>query len=90
MIGGCRKLHNEKLRKFYSLPSIIVQVALSPGVKRPGRVVDHSPPTSAEVKKIWIYTYIHSPIRLHGILLNELNTGTILQFTFITVTWMRR
>jgi hypothetical protein len=24
--------------------------ALSPGVKRPGREVDHSPPTSAEVK----------------------------------------
>jgi hypothetical protein len=30
--------------------------ALSPGVKRPGREVDHSHPTSAEVKKIWIYT----------------------------------
>jgi hypothetical protein len=30
--------------------------ALSPGVKRPGREAGHSPPTSAEVKKIWIYT----------------------------------
>jgi hypothetical protein len=30
--------------------------ALSPGVKRLGRGADHSPPTSAEVKKIWIYT----------------------------------
>jgi hypothetical protein len=30
--------------------------ALSPGVKRPGREADHSPPTSAEVKKMWIYT----------------------------------
>jgi hypothetical protein len=27
-----------------------------PGVKRPGPEVDHSPPTSAEVKKMWIYT----------------------------------
>jgi hypothetical protein len=27
-----------------------------PGVKWPGRKADHSPPTSAEVKKIWIYT----------------------------------
>jgi hypothetical protein len=27
-----------------------------PGVKRQGREADHSPPTSAEVKKIWIYT----------------------------------
>jgi hypothetical protein len=30
--------------------------ALSPGVKRPGREADHSPPTSAEAKKMWIYT----------------------------------
>jgi hypothetical protein len=28
----------------------------SPGVTRPGREADHSPPTSAEVKKTWIYT----------------------------------
>jgi hypothetical protein len=28
---------------------------LSPGVKRRGRETDHSPPTSAEVKKMWIY-----------------------------------
>jgi hypothetical protein len=27
-----------------------------PGVKRPGREADHSPPASAEVKKMWIYT----------------------------------
>jgi hypothetical protein len=27
-----------------------------PGVKRPGREADHSPPTSAVVKKTWIYT----------------------------------
>jgi hypothetical protein len=30
--------------------------ALSPGLKRPGREVDHSPPTSSKVKKMWIYT----------------------------------
>jgi hypothetical protein len=30
--------------------------ALSPGVKRAGREADHSPPTSAEFKKMWIYT----------------------------------
>jgi hypothetical protein len=27
-----------------------------PVVKSPGREADHSPPTSAEVKKMWIYT----------------------------------
>jgi hypothetical protein len=26
------------------------------GVKRPGREADHSPPTSADVKNMWIYT----------------------------------
>jgi hypothetical protein len=30
---------------------------ISPGVKRPGREADHSPPTSAEVKKTLIYTF---------------------------------
>jgi hypothetical protein len=29
----------------------------SPGVKRPRREADHSPPTSVEVKKMWIYTF---------------------------------
>jgi hypothetical protein len=33
-----------------------VMVALSPGVNRPGREAEHSPPSSAEVKKTWIYT----------------------------------
>jgi hypothetical protein len=30
--------------------------ALPPGLKRPGRETYHSPPASAEVKKMWIYT----------------------------------
>jgi hypothetical protein len=30
--------------------------ALFQGIKRPGREADHSPPTSAETKKTWIYT----------------------------------
>jgi hypothetical protein len=34
--------------------------ALSLEVKGPGREVDHSPPSSAEVKKMWIYTSIAS------------------------------
>jgi hypothetical protein len=32
-----------------------VTEAFSPGVKRQGREADHSPQTSAEVKKTWIY-----------------------------------
>jgi hypothetical protein len=31
-------------------------LALSPGVKRQVREANHSPPTSAEAKKTWIYT----------------------------------
>jgi hypothetical protein len=27
-----------------------------PGLKRPGREADHSPPANAEIKKMWIYT----------------------------------
>jgi hypothetical protein len=30
--------------------------ALSPGLKRQGREADHSPSTSADVNKTWIYT----------------------------------
>jgi hypothetical protein len=30
-----------------------------PGVKRPGREADHSPPSSAEVKE-WVELYLHS------------------------------
>jgi hypothetical protein len=30
--------------------------ALSEGVKRPGRKVEHSPPINAEVKYMWLYT----------------------------------
>jgi hypothetical protein len=52
--------------------------ALSPGVKRPGREADHSPPASAEVKKMWIYT--STPINLYGVVLNSLSTGTTFSF----------
>jgi hypothetical protein len=34
-----------------------VQRTLSPGVKRPGCEADHLPPTSAEVKKMWVYIH---------------------------------
>jgi hypothetical protein len=40
-----------------------------PGVKRPGREADHSPPCSAEVKNAWSYTST-PPIRLHGVVLS--------------------
>jgi hypothetical protein len=39
------------------------------GLKRPVREADHSPLTSAEVKKTWIYTPT-PPIRLHGAVLS--------------------
>jgi hypothetical protein len=32
------------------------RVSFSPGVKRPEREGEHSPPTSAEIKKTWVYT----------------------------------
>jgi hypothetical protein len=36
---------------------------LSPGAKRQKREADHSPPPNVEL-------YLHSPIRLHGVVLN--------------------
>jgi hypothetical protein len=38
----------------------LVPGTLSSGVKRQGREADHSLPTSAEMKKMWIYTYTPS------------------------------
>jgi hypothetical protein len=43
--------------------------ALSLGIMRPGREADHSPPSSAEVKEC-VELYIHSSIRLHGVVLS--------------------
>jgi hypothetical protein len=43
--------------------------ALFAGIKRPVREADHSPPTSAEVEKAWVYTST-PPILLHGVVLN--------------------
>jgi len=42
--------------------------AFSLGVKRPVREADHSPPSSTDVK-VWVELYLHSPIRLHGVVL---------------------
>jgi hypothetical protein len=39
----------------------------SPAIKRPGREADHSPPSITEE---CVALYLHSPIRLHGVVLN--------------------
>jgi hypothetical protein len=44
----------------------MVPGALSLRVKRPGREADHSPPSSAEVEEC-VELYLHSPIRIHGV-----------------------
>jgi hypothetical protein len=38
-------------------------------VKRPGRETHHSPPSSADATE-WVELYLHSPIRLHGVVLS--------------------
>ena len=43
-----------------------VHGVLPPGLKRPGREVGHSPPSSVEVKNEWRYTSVFS-IYLHGV-----------------------
>jgi hypothetical protein len=48
--------------------------SLSPRVKRPRREADYSPPASAEVKKMWIYTSTPQYAFM------ALSTGTTLPF----------
>jgi hypothetical protein len=43
---------------------------LSLGVKRTGREADHSHPSSVKFKEC-VELYLHSPIRLHGMVLSE-------------------
>jgi hypothetical protein len=43
--------------------------ALSFGVKRQGREANHSPPSTAEVKNAWIYTFTPT-IRFHCVVLS--------------------
>jgi hypothetical protein len=61
---------------FTQPPTQWVPGTLFPRVKRPGREADHSPPSSAEVKKI------HSSIRLHGVALNYLSRGTTIPLLY--------
>jgi hypothetical protein len=51
---------------------------LSVGVKRPGREASHSPPSSAEVKER-VELYLHSPIRLQGVVLKHRDNFTFLK-----------
>jgi hypothetical protein len=46
----------------------LVMEVLFPVVKRPVREADHSPPSSAEVKSPWGYTFT-LPVRLYGVVL---------------------
>jgi hypothetical protein len=48
-----------------------------------GREADHSPPSTAEVKE-WVELYLHSPIRLHGVVLSQGEHRDNFTFTF---TW---
>jgi hypothetical protein len=68
------------------LPIQWVARALSLEVKQPRREADHSPPSSAEVKE-WVELYLHSPIRLHGLMLSSAQGQ--LYFTLLQTTAYR-
>jgi hypothetical protein len=42
--------------QLWGSPNQWIPGTLSPGLKLSGRGADHSPPTDAEVKKMWLYT----------------------------------
>jgi hypothetical protein len=62
-------------------PIQCVPETLSPGVKRLGRETEHSPPPSAEVKKISIYT----SIRFHVVVLAVKHNDNFTFFTIIQI-----
>jgi hypothetical protein len=53
-----------------------------PGVKRQERDVHHSPPTSAEVKKTWIYTSAPPYVFMAQWLVKQRDNITSFNFTF--------
>jgi hypothetical protein len=67
-----------------------------PGVKRSGRGADHSPPASAEVKKMWIYTSTpHMPSWCSAYLVKcrdnfTLENCLIFSYFFLSETLCRR
>jgi hypothetical protein len=64
-----KKKKNSRAYEYLVTPIQWVPGALSLGAKRPGREADHSPPSSVEVKEC-VELYIHSPIRLQGVVLS--------------------
>jgi hypothetical protein len=61
--------------------------ALSLGVKRPGREVNHSPPSSAEVKNEWSYTSTSQYVSMALCLVKHRDNFTFtFTFTFATLS----
>jgi hypothetical protein len=54
--GGGKNFHFS-MSSGPALGSTQLPIQWTPGVKLPGHEADHSPPTSAEVKQMWIYIY---------------------------------
>jgi hypothetical protein len=81
--GAGKFLFTTRPERLWGPPSLLsngYQGGLSLGVKRPGREAHHSPPSSAEVKE-WVEVYLHSPIRLHGVVLKVQGQLYLLPFT---------
>lgn len=70
-------LVNEQLFTFpqglFPLTFSLFTIYLSLKVKRPGYVVEQSPPSIAEIKNIWSYTFL--PIHIHGATLTNALTA---------------
>jgi hypothetical protein len=66
-------------------PIQCVPGALSLGIKRPGREADHSPPSSVEVKNMWIFTSTPQYASMAWCLVTK-STGTTLPYQ----KWQRR
>jgi hypothetical protein len=78
--AGCKTMALEPTQP----PIQWVPGALSLGVKWPEREVDHSPPSSAEVKERWSYTST-PPIRLHGVVISQKKHRDNLPLRFMNI-----
>jgi len=69
--GEREEIFRSRLDRLWAHPSSITMATGSfPGVKRPGRGVDHPPPSGAEVKER-VELYLYSPLGLRGLFEDE-------------------
>jgi len=77
----CHRLQTDS--EVHSASYLMGTGVLTPGVKRPGREADHSPPSTAEVKPEWSYTSTPQYIFMSCCLIKQLSNGYVLKASYL-------